>query len=115
MPKAEGAKAPLRKIKNCINKGLRPHAYLVNSNVVRACRFGGYVNNGANDGLSNVNANNAPSNSNANYGGSLCLLLVQNGKRFILIVFFLSLFTVITGGLFSLVPKGTEIVLSGSA
>ena len=50
------------------------NAYLVNSNAVRAVRFGGNWYNGANDGSSNVNANNAPSNANANYGGDLYIL-----------------------------------------
>ena len=44
-------------------------ANLVNSNVVRAVRRRGNLNNGANYGPCYVNANNAPSNSNWNYGG----------------------------------------------
>lgn len=49
-------------------------ANLVNSNVVRAVRRGGNVNNGANAGPRYVNANNAPSNGNWNYGGGLTLI-----------------------------------------
>lgn len=44
------------------------HANLVNSNVVRAVRRRGNVNNGANAGPRYVNANNATSNANWNYG-----------------------------------------------
>lgn len=47
------------------------HANLVNSNVVRAVRRRGNVNNGANYGPRYVNANNAPSNGNWNYGSGL--------------------------------------------
>jgi len=62
---------PFLKIHIAIIKGTKSTAYLVNSNVVRACRVGGNWNNGANDGFSNLNGNNAPSNANANYGGDL--------------------------------------------
>ena len=44
------------------------HANLVNSNVVRAVRRRGNVNDGRNYGPRYVNANNAPSNANWNYG-----------------------------------------------
>ena len=44
------------------------HANLVNSNVVRAVRRRGNLNNGANYGPRYVNANNATSNANWNYG-----------------------------------------------
>ena len=47
------------------------HANLVNSNVVRAVRRRGNLNNGANYGPRYVNANNAVSNANWNYGSSL--------------------------------------------
>lgn len=46
-------------------------ANLVNTNVVRAVRRGGHLNNGVNAGFRYVNANNAPSNGNWNYGGGL--------------------------------------------
>lgn len=46
-------------------------ANLVNSNVVRAVRRRGNLNNGANYGPRYVNANNAPSNANWNYGAGL--------------------------------------------
>ena len=44
------------------------HANLVNSNVVRAVRRRGNVNDGRNYGPRYVNANNATSNANWNYG-----------------------------------------------
>ena len=43
-------------------------ANLVNSNVVRAVRRRGNLNDGRNYGPRYVNANNAPSNANWNYG-----------------------------------------------
>lgn len=49
-------------------EGFPFHANLVNSNVVRAVRRRGNLNNGANYGPRYVNANNAPSNANWNYG-----------------------------------------------
>lgn len=53
----------------CFRGPLWLHANLVNSNLVRAVRRCGNLNNGANYGPRYVNANNAPSNSNWNYGG----------------------------------------------
>ena len=47
-------------------------AYLVLSNVVRACRFGGSVIIGASAGLSALAASLAPSASSAYSGGALC-------------------------------------------
>ena len=65
---------------SCPHKGSRTHAYVVNSNAVRAVRLGGNWNNGANDGFSNANANNAPANGNANYGGDLLPNPDQSGR-----------------------------------
>ena len=47
------------------------YANLVNSNVVRAVRRRGNLNNGANYGPRYVEANNATSNGNWNYGAGL--------------------------------------------
>lgn len=55
----------------CPGAALTAPAYLVNSNVVRAVRRRGNLNNGAYYGPRYVNANNAPSNANWNYGGAL--------------------------------------------
>ena len=49
------------------------YAWLVNTNVVRAVRRRGNVNDGANDGPRYMNANDAVSNGNWNYGGELYL------------------------------------------
>ena len=54
------------------------HANLVNSNVVRAVRRRGNVNDGRNYGPRYVNANNAPSNANWNYGSGLNPVSSQN-------------------------------------
>lgn len=54
------------------------NANLVNSNVSRAVRLGGNLNNGANDGLSIFNGNNAVSNGNSNYGGALYIQSSEN-------------------------------------
>ena len=69
------------------------HANLVNSNVVRAVRRRGNVNDGRNYGPRYVNANNATSNANWNYGSGnypissqansiLCLKLCAAFPRF---------------------------------
>ena len=48
-------------------------AYLVDSYVLRAVRFGGSWYAGAADGFSDVNAIHAPSYANASFGGDLCI------------------------------------------
>ena len=63
----------------CSSEPFSP-ANLVNSNVVRAVRRGGNVNNGANAGPCYFNANNAPSNSNWNYGAALNLVQCRHGR-----------------------------------
>lgn len=58
----------------CARSGRLCPANLVNSNVVRAVRRRGNVNNGANAGPRYFNANNAVSNANWNYGGGHYLI-----------------------------------------
>ena len=43
-------------------------------------RWGGNVNDGANDGPCYFNANNAPSNANWNYGAALNLIQCRQGR-----------------------------------
>ena len=62
-------------------EGSASHANLVNSNVVRAVRRRGNLNNGANYGPRYVEANNAPSNGNWNYGsGHLPCIQLKSKK-----------------------------------